>query len=101
MSRTNFFSDLAAIRWDVRGQVSNTPPSDVTPSLSATDSLSGISLVNNLAVRYAGQLVLNTPNYPLAPHGLLPENEICDDNQEEDNYFTMSHRYILGSKGHF
>jgi hypothetical protein len=57
--------------------------------------------VTNPAVRYAGQLVLNTPNYPLVPHGFLPENEICDDNHEEDNYFTMSHRYTLGSKGHF
>jgi hypothetical protein len=40
VSRTNFFSDLAAVHRDVCGQVSNTPPSDVTPSLSATDSLS-------------------------------------------------------------
>ena len=47
-----------------------------------------------------GQSVLNTPNYPLVPHGFLPENKICNDNQEEDNYFTMSHRYTLGSKGH-
>ena len=48
-----------------------------------------------------GQLVLNTPNYPLVPQGFLPENETCNVNQEEDNYFTMSHRYTLGSKGHF
>ncbi len=27
--------------------------------------------------------------------------EICEDNQEEDNYFSMSHRFALGSKGHF
>ena len=40
VSRTNFFSDLAAVRQGIRGRVSNTPPSDVTPSLSATDSLS-------------------------------------------------------------
>ncbi len=101
MSRTNFFSDLASIHWDVRGWVSNTPPSYVIPSLSATDSLSGILLVANPAVRYASQLVLNTPNYPLVPHGFLPENEICNDNQKEYNYFTMFLRYTLGSKGHF
>ncbi len=101
MSRTNFFSNLAVVHWDVHGWISNTPPSDVTPSLSATDSLSGISLVTNLTVCYTGPLVLNTPNYPLVPHSFLPENEICNDNQEEDNYFTMSHRYTLGSKGHF
>ncbi len=101
VSRTNFFSDLAAINQGIRGPVSNTPPSDVTPSLSATDSLSGILLVTNPAVHYVGQLVLNTPDYPLVPHGFLPENEICNDKQEEDNYFTMYHRYTLGSKGHF
>jgi hypothetical protein len=101
VSRTNFFSDLAAVHQGICGWVSNTPPSDVTPSLSATDSLSGILPVTNPAVCYMGQLVLNSPNYPLVPHGFLPENEICDDNQEEDNYFTMSHRYTLGSKGHF
>jgi hypothetical protein len=100
MSRTNFFSDLAAVCWGVRGWVSNTPPSDVTPSLSATDSLSSILLVTNLAVCYVGHLVLNTPNYPLVPHGFLPDNKICNDNQEEDNFFTLSHRYTPGSKGH-
>jgi hypothetical protein len=42
VSRTNFFSDLTAIHRGVPGWVSNTPLSDVTPSLSATDSLSGI-----------------------------------------------------------
>ncbi len=100
-TRTNFFSDLADVCQDVQGCASNTPPSDVTPSLSATDSLSGISLVTNPAVCSAGQPVLNTPNYPLVPHGILPENKICEDNHEEDNYFSMSHRIALGSKGHF
>jgi hypothetical protein len=47
VSRSNFFSDLAAVRRDVH-------------------------------VRYVGQTVLNTPNYPSVPHGFLPENEICD-----------------------
>ncbi len=59
-------------------------------------------IVNDQALQdKSTESVLNTPNYPLVPHGFLPENEICDDNQEEDNYFPMSHRYTLGSKGHF
>jgi hypothetical protein len=97
-SRTNFFTDLAAVHWDVQGRTFNTPPSDVTPSLSATDSLSGIFLLTNPAVYSAVQSVLNTPNYPSVPHGRLPENEICDDNQEEDKYHSLSCRYALGSK---
>jgi hypothetical protein len=95
----SFITDLAAVRWDTHNRWITSTPSDITLSLAATDSLSGILLVTNPAVCPAGQSTLNCTNYASAPHGNLPENE-CDNNPSNCLYL-LSHKVAPGSKGYF
>jgi hypothetical protein len=75
------------------------PLSNVTLSLAATDSLSRISLVTNLAARPMGQLTLNSTNYASAPYGNLLENK-CDHNPGNCLYLLF-HKIASGRKGYF
>jgi hypothetical protein len=94
-TRVSFIADLAAVHCDTRDRGITSPPSNVTPSLAATDWLSEILYVTNPAARST----LSSTNYPSAPHGNLPENE-CDNNPGNCMYL-LSHKIAPGSKRYF
>jgi hypothetical protein len=98
-TRESFIEDLAAVHWDTRNRVSASLPSDVTPSLATTDSLSGILSVTNSAAHPAGQSTLNPTHYATAPHGNVPKNECGDD--FVDRMYSLLHKIAPGSKGYF
>ncbi len=56
-TRGSFITDLAAVHWNKRDRGSASLPSNVTPSLATTDSLSGILSVTNSTARPAGLAV--------------------------------------------
>jgi hypothetical protein len=90
-------SDLATLWQDILLCSSARPP-DATPSLSTADSLvSGLSSLTPAAVEQGS--ALNASNYMSVPHNCLPVNEV--DGSPVQDIFSMAHRTVLGSRGHF
>jgi len=71
LSKCDFISDLSVLKRDRQGRNNIAPLSEVTPSLSATDSLSAISSTSNPVHRRS---VLSGSKYSAVPHGVLPDN---------------------------
>jgi hypothetical protein len=99
MTKIDLIADLSALKQDRQGwgSIATSPPSEVTPSLSATDSLSAISSVSNLAHQ---RLVLNASKYSLVPHGALPENKEVVDTDNNGDMFSVNHCIVPCRLGH-
>ncbi len=99
MTKIDLIADLSALKQDHQGwgSIATSPPSEVTPSLSAMDSLSAISSVSNLAHR---PLILNSSKYSSVLQGALPENKEVVDTNNNGDMFLVNHRVVPGSPGH-
>jgi hypothetical protein len=99
MTKINLIVDLLALKQDRQrwGSIATSPPSEVTPSLSAVDSLSAISSVSNLAHQPS---VLNASKDSSVPHGVLPENKEVVDTDNNGDMFLVNHCIVPGSPGH-
>jgi hypothetical protein len=90
-------SDLATLRQDLQLCLP-AMPTGATPSLPTADLFaSGLSSLTSQAVEQAS--ALNASQYSSVPHNHLPENEV-DDFSGHD-MFSMAHRTVPGSSGHF
>jgi hypothetical protein len=90
-------SDLETLQQDLLLR-SSARPLDATPSLSKADSLvSGLLSLTPSAVEQGS--ALNASNYMFVPHNCLPVNKV--DNSPVQDMFSMAHRTVPGSRGHF
>ncbi len=99
MTKIDLIADLLVLKRDRQGQgsIATSPPSEVTPSLSAMDSLSATSSISNLTHQ---RLVFNASKYSSVPHGALPENKEEVDTDNNGDMFLVNNCVVPGSPGH-